>query len=79
MGVELCEGGDLFVDGGYLFMRTTQAPKRVDVVYRRIDDAYLDPLTFRHDSAIGVPGIFDVYRAGRVSLVNAPGTGIATD
>ena len=79
MGVELCEGGDLFVDGGYLFMRTTQAPKRVDVVYRRIDDAYLDPLTFRHDSAIGVPGIFDVYRAGRVSLVNAPGTGIADD
>ena len=79
MGVELCEGGDLFVDGGYLYMRTTQAPKRVDVVYRRIDDAYLDPLTFRHDSAIGVPGIFDVYRAGRVTLVNAPGTGIADD
>ena len=79
MGVELCEGGDLFVENGYLYMRTTQEPKRVDVVYRRIDDAYLDPLTFRHDSAIGVPGLFDLYRAGRVTLVNAPGTGIADD
>ena len=64
---------------GYLYMRTTQEPKRVDVVYRRIDDAYLDPLTFRPDSALGVPGIFDLYRAGRVTLVNAPGTGIADD
>ncbi len=79
MGVELCEGNDLFVSDGYLYMRTTQEPKRVDVVYRRIDDAYLDPLTFRPDSAIGVPGIFDLYRAGRVTLVNAPGTGIADD
>ena len=79
MGVELCEGNDLFVSDGYLYMRTTQEPKRVDVVYRRIDDAFLDPLTFRPDSAIGVPGIFDLYRAGRVTLVNAPGTGIADD
>ncbi len=79
MGVELCEGNDLFVSDGYLYMRTTQAPKRVDVVYRRIDDAFLDPLTFRPDSGIGVPGIFDLYRAGRVTLVNAPGTGIADD
>ena len=79
MGVELCEGNDLFVSDGYLYMRTTQAPKRVDVVYRRIDDAFLDPLTFRPDSSIGVPGIFDLYRAGRVTLVNAPGTGIADD
>jgi uncharacterized circularly permuted ATP-grasp superfamily protein len=79
MGVELCEGGDLFVSDGYLYMRTTQEPKRVDVVYRRIDDNYLDPLTFLPESAIGVPGIFDVYRAGRVTLVNAPGTGIADD
>ena len=79
MGVELCEGNDLFVSDGYLYMRTTQAPKRVDVVYRRIDDAFLDPLTFRPDSTIGVPGIFDLYRAGRVTLVNAPGTGIADD
>ena len=79
MGVELCEGADLFVSDGWLYMRTTQEPKRVDVVYRRVDDAYLDPLTFRPDSALGVPGIFDLYRAGRVSLVNAPGTGIADD
>jgi uncharacterized circularly permuted ATP-grasp superfamily protein len=79
MGVELCEGSDLFVEGGHLYMRTTQEPKRVDVVYRRIDDAYLDPLTFRPDSALGVPGLFDLYRAGRVTLVNAPGTGIADD
>ncbi len=79
MGVELCEGGDLFVSDGYLYMRTTQEPKRVDVVYRRIDDAFLDPLAFRPESAIGVPGIIDLYRAGRVTLVNAPGTGIADD
>ena len=79
MGVELCEGNDLFVSDGYLYMRTTQEPKRVDVVYRRIDDAFLDPLTFRPDSTIGVPGIFDLYRTGRVTLVNAPGTGIADD
>jgi uncharacterized circularly permuted ATP-grasp superfamily protein len=79
MGAELCEGNDLFVSDGWLYMRTTREPKRVDVVYRRIDDAYLDPLTFRPDSALGVPGIFDVYRAGRVTLVNAPGTGLADD
>ena len=79
MGVELCEGADLFVSDGWLYMRTTQQPKRVDVVYRRIDDAYLDPLSFRPDSSLGVPGIFDVYRAGRVTLVNAPGTGVADD
>lgn len=79
MGVELCEGSDLFVESGYLYMRTTQQPKRVDVVYRRIDDDFLDPLTFRPDSALGVPGLFDLYRAGRVTLVNAPGTGIADD
>ncbi len=79
MGAELCEGSDLFVSDGSLYMRTTQEPKRVDVVYRRIDDAFLDPLTFRPDSAIGVPGLFDLYRAGRVTIVNAPGTGIADD
>jgi uncharacterized circularly permuted ATP-grasp superfamily protein len=79
MGAELCEGSDLFVSDGYLYMRTTQAPQRVDVVYRRVDDAYLDPLTFRADSALGVPGIMDIYRAGRVTIVNAPGTGIADD
>ena len=79
MGCELCEGDDLFVSDGWLYMRTTQQPRRVDVVYRRIDDAYLDPLAFRPDSSLGVPGIFDVYRAGRVTLVNAPGTGVADD
>ena len=79
MGVELCEGSDLFVEDGWCYMRTTQAPKRVDVIYRRIDDAFLDPLTFRAESSLGVPGLFDVYRAGRVNLVNAPGTGIADD
>ncbi len=79
MGVELCEGSDLFVSDGWCYMRTTQKPKRVDVIYRRIDDAFLDPLTFRADSALGVPGLFDVYRAGRVTLCNAPGTGIADD
>ncbi len=79
MGAELCEGSDLFVHDGFLYMRTTQAPQRVDVVYRRIDDAFLDPLTFKPDAAIGVPGIFDVYRAGRVTIVNAPGSGIADD
>jgi uncharacterized circularly permuted ATP-grasp superfamily protein len=79
MGVELCEGGDLFVADSYLYMRTTQAPKRVDVVYRRVDDAFLDPLTFRGDSALGVPGLMDLYRAGRVTIVNAPGTGLADD
>jgi uncharacterized circularly permuted ATP-grasp superfamily protein len=79
MGAELCEGGDLFVSDGYLYMRTTQKPRRVDVVYRRVDDTFLDPLTFRVDSSLGVPGIMDLYRAGRVTIVNAPGTGIADD
>jgi uncharacterized circularly permuted ATP-grasp superfamily protein len=79
MGAELCQGDDLFVSDGALYMRTTQQPKRVDVVYRRIDDSFLDPLTFRSDSYIGVPGLFDLYRAGRVTIVNAPGTGIADD
>ena len=79
MGVELVEGRDLFVDDGYLYMRTTRQPERVDVLYRRIDDAFLDPLTFRPDSTLGVPGLFDVYRAGRITITNAPGTGIADD
>ncbi|MHB1103364.1 MAG: circularly permuted type 2 ATP-grasp protein [Devosia sp.] len=79
MGAELCEGQDLFVDGGKVFMRTTMGPERVDVIYRRIDDDFLDPLTFRPDSMLGVPGLFDAYRAGHVTLVNAPGTSIADD
>src|SRR5262249_37770294 len=68
MGVELVQGSDLVVSDGYVFMRTTQGFKRVDVIYRRIDDDFLDPLTFRADSALGVPGLIDVYRAGRVAL-----------
>ena len=79
MGVELVEGKDLFVDDGLLYMRTTQGPQRVDVIYRRIDDDFLDPLVFRSDSSLGVPGLMSVYRAGRVSLANAVGTGIADD
>lgn len=79
MGIELVEGRDLFVNDNYLYMRTIYGPKRVDVVYRRIDDAFLDPLAFRSDSILGVPGIMSVYRAGRVTIVNAPGTGVADD
>lgn len=79
MGVELVEGQDLFVDNNTVYMRTTRGPKRVDVIYRRIDDDFLDPLSFRADSALGVPGLLSVYRAGRVTLANAIGTGLADD
>ncbi len=79
MGVELVEGQDLIVVGDRLMMKTTQGLRQVDVVYRRIDDAFLDPLAFRPDSVLGVPGLFDLYRAGRVTIVNAPGAGIADD
>jgi uncharacterized circularly permuted ATP-grasp superfamily protein len=79
MGVELVEGPDLVVMDGYLNMKTTQGLCRVDVLYRRIDDNFLDPLTFDPSSVLGVPGLFDVYRAGNVTIVNAPGAGIADD
>ena len=79
MGAELVEGSDLAVDGGVVVMRTTQGPERVDVVYRRIDDDFLDPLAFREDSMLGVPGIFEAFRNGRVALANAPGCGVADD
>ncbi|MFZ6758667.1 circularly permuted type 2 ATP-grasp protein [Undibacterium sp. Ji50W] len=79
MGVELVEGQDLFVNDNTVFMRTTRGPKRVDVIYRRIDDDFLDPLAFRPDSSLGVPGLLSVYRAGRVTLANAIGTGVADD
>ena len=79
MGVELVEGRDLAVLDGNVIMRTTQGPKRVDVLYRRIDDDFLDPLVFRKESSLGVPGMFEVYRKGRVALANAPGCGIADD
>ncbi|WP_295809138.1 circularly permuted type 2 ATP-grasp protein [uncultured Nitratireductor sp.] len=79
MGVELVEGPDLRVVDGHVAMRTTQGYKRIDVLYRRVDDDYLDPLTFRPDSVLGVPGIMDVYRAGKITIANAPGTGISDD
>ena len=79
MGVELVEGRDLVVFDGYVNMRTTKGLQRVDVIYRRVDDAFLDPHAFRPDSLLGVPGVMDVYRAGRVALANAPGTGVADD
>ena len=79
MGVELVEGRDLVVSEGFVWMGTTKGFERVDVIYRRIDDDFLDPETFRPDSALGVSGMMDVYRAGHVALVNAPGTGVADD
>jgi uncharacterized circularly permuted ATP-grasp superfamily protein len=79
MGVELVEGIDLFVQSETVFMRTTRGPQRVHVIYRRVDDDYLDPDAFRADSMIGVPGLFSAYRAGRVTLANAIGTGVADD
>jgi uncharacterized circularly permuted ATP-grasp superfamily protein len=79
MGIELVEGQDLAVVDGYLQMRTTKGLQRVDVIYRRIDDDFLDPQVFRKDSALGIPGLMEVYRAGRVAIANAPGTGIADD
>ena len=79
MGIELVEGADLFVKDGFVHMRTTSGPQRVDVIYRRIDDAFLDPLADRADSLLGVPGLLSVYRAGNVALANAMGTGVADD
>jgi uncharacterized circularly permuted ATP-grasp superfamily protein len=79
MGIELVEGQDLFVQDDVVYMRTTRGPHRVDVIYRRIDDDFLDPLAFRPDSSLGVPGLLQAYRAGRVTLANAIGTGIADD
>ena len=79
MGIELVEGQDLFVHDNHVFMRTTRGPQRVDVIYRRIDDDFLDPRAFRSNSTLGVAGLLDVYRAGKVTLANAIGTGIADD
>lgn len=79
MGVELVQGTDLVVNNGYVHMRTTRGLQRVDVIYRRIDDAFLDPDVLNPDSVLGVKGLMEVYRQGRVSLVNAPGTGVADD
>jgi len=79
MGVELVEGQDLFVNDEFVYMRTTRGPKRVDVIYRRIDDDFLDPLAFRPDSKLGIPGLLSAYRAGHVTVANAIGTGVADD
>src|ERR1041384_4401875 len=79
MGIELVEGSDLVVSEGYVWMRTTKGFERVDVIYRRIDDDFLDPEAFRPDSMLGVPGLMEVYKTGKVALANAPGTGVADD
>ena len=79
MGVQLVEAGDLFVDEARVWMRTTRGPRKVDVIYRRIDDDYIDPLAFRPESLLGVPGLFEVYRSGGVTLCSAPGAGVADD
>ena len=79
MGVPLVEGRDLLVEGNHVFMRRTHGKRQVDVIYRRIDDDFLDPLAFRRDSMLGVPGLLNVYREGNVALANAPGAGVADD
>ena len=79
MGVELVEGADLFTKDNFVYMRTTSGRQRVDVIYRRVDDAFLDPLAFNKQSMLGVPGLFAAYRAGNVALANAVGTGVADD
>src|SRR5688500_10244588 len=79
MGVELVEGSDLVVENGFVYMRTTAGLRRVDVIYRRVDDDFLDPLCFRPDTMLGVAGLMNAYRVGNIALVNAPGTGVADD
>ena len=79
MGVELVEARDLIIENDFVYMKTIRGPKKVDVIYRRIDDHYLDPLEFKPDSVIGIPGIFAAYKKGNVNLINAPGTGVADD
>ena len=79
IGAELVEGRDLLVNDGFVYMRTTAGLRRIDVIYRRVDDDFLDPLVFRPDSLLGVPGLIHAYKRGNVSLVNAPGTGVADD
>ena len=79
LGADLVEGRDLFVNDGFVYMRTTKGLRRVDVVYRRLDDDFMDPLVFRPDSLLGVPGLMHAYKLGNVTLVNAPGTGVADD
>src|SRR5436189_1769390 len=79
MGIELVEGNDLVVDDHRVYMKTTTGLKQVDVIYRRVDDEFIDPLVFRADSMLGVPGIYGAYRKGNVAIVNAMGNGVADD
>jgi len=79
MGIDLVQGRDLYVDNNLVWMKTTRGAQRVDVIYRRVDDDFLDPLTFRPDSSLGIPGLINAYRAGNVALANAVGTGVADD
>ena len=79
MGVELVEGKDLFVENDFVYMKTIRGPLKVDVIYRRVDDLFIDPLEFKPDSSLGVPGLFAAYKKGNVTLANAPGTGVAYD
>src|SRR5205823_4870489 len=79
MGIDLVEGRDLLVENSFVYMRTTAGLQRVDVLYRRVDDDFLDPLAFRPDSVLGVAGLMNAYRSGNVALVNAVGTGVADD
>ena len=79
MGIQLVEGRDLFVDKNFVYMKTMFGPQRVDVIYRRVDDDFIDPLVYKAESYLGVPGIMGAYKAGNVNLINAPGTGAADD
>ncbi|MFN6947180.1 MAG: circularly permuted type 2 ATP-grasp protein [Cytophagaceae bacterium] len=79
MGIQLVEGRDLFVDNNFVYMKTLNGKRKVDIIYRRVDDEFLDPLVFRSDSALGVPGLMACYRHGNVNILNAPGTGAADD
>ena len=79
MGIELVQGSDLFVDEGITYMKTTKGPEKVDIIYRRIDDQFIDPITFDETSLIGVPGLFDSFKTGNVNICSAPGSGIADD
>ncbi len=79
MGIELVQGSDLFVDNNIAYMKTTEGPKRVDIIYRRVDDEYLDPLYYKSDSLLGIPGIMNAYKVGNVNICSAPGAGIADD
>ncbi|WP_339841100.1 circularly permuted type 2 ATP-grasp protein [uncultured Maribacter sp.] len=79
MGVELVEGRDLFVENDFVYMKTIKGPEKVDIIYRRVDDQFIDPLEFKPDSTLGVPGLFAAYKKGNVTLANAPGTGVADD